>query len=89
MKLGLGLYRHMLDKNHFAFAKQCGCSLVVHLVDYFNKGHQKNKNDQPVGNSDGWGYAGNSAEMWQLDGLLRLKKEINDAGLQIAMITPY
>ncbi len=54
MKLGLGLYRHMLDKNHFAFAKQCGCThVVVHLVDYFYNIDQKNKNNQPVGSSGG------------------------------------
>lgn len=38
MKLGLGLYRHMLDEAHFRFAQQCGCThLVVHLVDYYTK----------------------------------------------------
>ena len=84
MKLGLGLYRHMLDKNHFAFAKQCGCShVVVHLVDYFNKGNQ------PVGTDDGWGIAGNSKELWQLDNLLRLKKEINNAGLELEAIENF
>jgi mannonate dehydratase len=83
MKLGLGLYQHMLNRQHFDFAKQCGCThLVVHLVDYFNKGHQKDKNNQPIGNADGWGIAGNSAHLWELDSLLRLKKEINDAGLE-------
>ncbi len=38
MKLGLGLYRHMLKKENYDFAKQCGCThLVVHLVDYYNQ----------------------------------------------------
>ena len=36
MKLGLGLYRHQLNAEHYHFARQCGCThLVVHLVDYF------------------------------------------------------
>ena len=36
MKLGLGLYRHQLNAEHYRFAKQCGCThLVIHLVDYF------------------------------------------------------
>ena len=90
MKLGLGLYRHMLDKNHFAFAKQCGSThVVVHLVDYFNNISQKNKNNQPVGSLDGWGVAGNSKPFWQVDELLRLKKEINDTGLELEAIENF
>jgi mannonate dehydratase len=90
MKLGLGLYRHMLDKNHFAFARQCGCThVVVHLVDYFNNIDQKNKNNQPVGSSGGWGFAGNSKPLWQVDELLRLKKEINNAGLELEAIENF
>ena len=26
MKLGLGLYHHMLTEREFAFARQCGCT---------------------------------------------------------------
>ena len=41
MKLGFGLYKHMLNEAHYKFAKQCGAThLVIHLVDYF--GHEKN-----------------------------------------------
>ena len=83
MKLGLGLYNHMLNKEHFAFAKQCGCThLVVHLVDYFNSGNQKKKNNQPIGDKGGWGMAGKSKQLWEVDELLRLKREINGAGLE-------
>src|SRR5690606_14520094 len=90
MKLGIGLYRHMLNKNHFDFARQCGCThVVVHLVDYFNKGVGTNKNNQPVGNYDGWGMAGNSNGLWELDHLLRLKKEINDAGLELEAVENF
>jgi mannonate dehydratase len=83
MKLGLGLYNHMLNKEHFNFARQCGCThLVVHLVDYFNKGNQQSKNNQPIGDASGWGIAGKSKALWEVDELLRLKKEINNAGLE-------
>jgi mannonate dehydratase len=83
MKLGLGLYNHMLNKKHFDFTKQCGCThVVVHLVDYFYKGLQENNNNQPIGDGNGWGIAGKSKNLWEVDELLRLKKEINDAGLQ-------
>lgn len=38
MKLGLGLYRHMLNEEHFAFAEQCGCTdIVIHLAEYYAK----------------------------------------------------
>ena len=36
MKLGLGLYRQMLKRDNYRFARQAGCThLVAHLVDYF------------------------------------------------------
>ena len=38
MKLGFGLYRHMLNDQHYRFARQCGAThVVVHLVDYFGQ----------------------------------------------------
>lgn len=79
MKLGFGLYRHMLNDEYYRFARQCGAThVVVHLVDYF--GHNKNKSDQPVGGHDGWGRAGDG-ELWDLDFLLAIKKELNGHGL--------
>ncbi len=83
MKLGFGLYRHMLNEEHYRFAKQCGAThIIVHLVDYF--GHDKNNKDsanQPIGEGEGWGTAG-SGKLWSLEELLRLKKEINKHGLE-------
>ncbi len=65
MKLGFGLYRHMLNEEHYKFAKQCGAThLVIHLVDYF--GHNKDNADQPIGGEDGWGKAGGN-EIWTLE----------------------
>jgi mannonate dehydratase len=90
MKLGLGLYRHMLTRNNYDFAKQCGCThIVVHLVDYFNKGNQRNKNDQPIGDGSGWGYAGNPDAIWSVDELRALKSEINAAGLELEAIENF
>jgi mannonate dehydratase len=83
MKLGLGLYRHMLNREYYNFARQCGCThVVVHLVDYFNQAGDIRRNNQPVGGQGGWGLAGDSAELWTEDALCSLKKEINQAGLQ-------
>lgn len=89
MKLGIGLYEQMLNKEHYAFARQCGAThVVVHLVDYFNKGSQKT-NDQPIGDGSGWGIAGKSKKRWELEELLQLKKEINDAGLEWGAIENF
>lgn len=90
MKLGLGLYRHMLNRNHYDFAKQCGCThLVIHLVDYFNQGNQENKNQQPIGDGSGWGFAGDPNKIWTADELLQIKKEINEAGLELEAIENF
>ena len=90
MKLGLGLYSHMLNNDYYDFARQCGCThVVVHLVDYFYRGNQENKNNQPIGSSSGWGIAGNSDNLWELDQLTKLKSEINKAGLILEAIENF
>ncbi len=90
MKLGLGLYKHMLNKQHFDFAKQCGCShLIVHLVDYFNKGNQLSKNDQPIGDGSGWGIAGDPHKIWSVEELLSLKSAVNGSGLELEAIENF
>ncbi|NLR81108.1 mannonate dehydratase [Chitinophaga eiseniae] len=90
MKLGLGLYRHMLNRQHYDFARQCGCThLVVHLVDYFNQGNQENKNDQPIGDGSGWGFAGDPGKIWTVEELVQLKREINEAGLELEAIENF
>lgn len=88
MKLGFGLYKHMLNEEHYKFAKQCGAShLVIHLVDYF--GHDNKNTDQPIGSSDGWGKVGDSTEIWNLEELLYIKKEINTHGLELEAIENF
>lgn len=79
MKLGFGLYKHMLNDNHYRFARQSGAThVVVHLVDYF--GHSNEKSDQPVGGDKGWGKAGDG-RLWSLEYLLEIKNQINTHGL--------
>ncbi|MEN9359137.1 MAG: hypothetical protein RL095_672 [Verrucomicrobiota bacterium] len=83
MKLGFGLYRHMLNQQHYDFARQCGATaVIVHLVDYF-KTDEKVAKDQPVGGLNGWGFAGDPDKIWSVEELMALKKEINDAGLEL------
>ncbi|HZZ27178.1 MAG TPA: mannonate dehydratase [Pirellulales bacterium] len=89
MKLGLGLYRHQLDMDHFRFAKQCGCThLVIHLVDYFRSARNPT-NDQPVGDDSGWGLAGDPQKLWSYEELAALKHEINAAGLTLEAIENF
>ena len=88
MKLGFGLYRHMLNEKHYKFAKQCGAThLVIHLVDYF--GHNRDKADQPIGGAEGWGKAGNPNEIWSLEELISIKKDINNHGLELEAIENF
>jgi len=61
MKLGLGLYRHMLTRDNFRFARQAGAThIVAHLVDYFKGGGHSTRDNQPTGTEHGWGLAGDS-----------------------------
>lgn len=90
MKLGLGLYRHQLDAEHYRFARQCGCThLVVHLVDYFRSSRSNRPGDQPVGDDAGWGLAGDPERLWTYEELAGLKKEINAAGLELEAIENF
>ena len=92
MKLGFGFYRHMLNREHYDFAVQCGAThAVVHLVDYFHKGDGPNKNNQPVGNLElGWGYAGGTPrEAWSVESLRALKSDMADAGLVLEAIENF
>jgi mannonate dehydratase len=88
MKLGFGLYKHMLNEEHYRFARQCGAThVVVHLVDYF--GHERKKTDQPVGALEGWGDAGIGSEIWSAEYLHKIKKEVNDHGLVLEAIENF
>lgn len=90
MKLGFGLYRHMLDEEHFQFALQCGAThLVVHLVDYFaREDNNKLIANQPIGHHNGWGKAG-SGHLWTLEELLELKYVIQKNGLELEAVENF
>jgi mannonate dehydratase len=88
MKIGLGLYRHMLSQDYYDFARQAGCThVVVHLVDYFNQGAANPRNNQPTGGKYiPWGAAGDPERLWTVAELTQLQKEIARAGLVFAAI---
>jgi len=90
MNLGLGLYRHQLNEEHYRFAKQCGCShIVAHLVDYFRSSRSNQSGDQPVGDDTGWGLAGDPDKLWTYEELAALKRQINAAGLELEAIENF
>ncbi len=90
MKLGLGLYRHMLTRDNFQFARQAGAThIVAHLVDYFKGGSHNPRDNQPTGTDSGWGLAGDADKLWTLEELQSLRKEVNAAGLELEAIENF
>ncbi|HVW20745.1 MAG TPA: mannonate dehydratase [Opitutaceae bacterium] len=87
MKLGLGLYRHMLNRENFEFARQAGATHVVaHLVDYFRGGVHATRDDQPTGTDFGWGLAGDPDRLWTQEELDGLRREVEAAGLKLEAV---
>jgi mannonate dehydratase len=89
MKIGLGLYRHMLSRESYDFARQAGCThLVIHLVDYFRDSDANPRDNQPTGGKLGyWGLAGDpNDQLWTVGELRRIRREIEDAGLSLEAI---
>lgn len=90
MKLGFGLYKHMLDADHFRFARQCGAThLVVHLVDYFKDSRNNPSKDQPTGGREGWGSAGDPDRLWTFEELRDLRRAAQAEGLEIEAIENF
>ena len=90
MKLGLGLYRHMLTRENFLFARQAGAThLVAHLVDYFRGGTHKTRDDQPTGTDRGWGMAGEPDKLWTFDELVTLRRAVEQEGLKLEAIENF
>lgn len=90
MKLGLGLYRHMLTRENFQFARQAGAThLVVHLVDYFKGAAHNPRDNQPTGTHQGWGMAGNPNELWSLEELVEMRRAAEKEGLKIEAIENF
>ena len=90
MKLGLGLYRHMLTRENFQFARQAGAThLVIHLVDYFKGGAHNPRDNQPTGADQGWGLAGAPDQLWTLEELIAIRKAIEAEGLKLEAIENF
>lgn len=80
----------MLTRDNFRFARQAGATHVVaHLVDYFRGGAHGSTDDQPTGNEQGWGRAGDPDRLWTVDELVALRREVNAAGLELEAIENF
>lgn len=88
MKLGLGLYRHMLTPDYVRFAKQAGAThIVAHMPGDFAR------DDGTTITSDradiGFGLASGDDPLWSYAGLRDLKAMINAEGLELAALENF
>jgi mannonate dehydratase len=79
MKLGLGLYKSLLNDDNFRFARQAGAThIVTHLVDYVKGGDSPTLTRDYL---DGWGTTDNAGKLWEYEELVAIKKQIESHGL--------
>lgn len=87
MKLGLGLYRHMLTPDNFQFARQAGCThLVVHLAEYYS---QEKGVVTATDDKTNYGASNPLDPIWELESMLALKKKAAEYGLEIYAIENF
>ena len=87
MKLGLGLYKSLLNDNNFNFARQAGAThIVAQLIDYVKGGDNPTLTRNYL---DGWGKTPNKDKPWQLDDLVSLRKKIESHGLKLEAIENF
>ncbi|MEA2584270.1 MAG: mannonate dehydratase [Thermomicrobiales bacterium] len=87
MKLGLGLYRHMLTPDNFRFARQTGAThIVAHFTDYFAEGPRI---PQSESEGQGWGVTANQERLWTAEELTALRSAVEAEGLQLAALENF
>jgi mannonate dehydratase len=87
MKLGLGLYRHMLTPENFRFARQAGAThIVAHLTDYFSK---EPRIPQSESEGQGWGATSGANTPWSREELQALKGAVNAEGLELGALENF
>lgn len=87
MKLGLGLYRSLLNDGNFRFARQAGAThIVAQLVDYVKGGDSPSLTRDYLG---GWGHTANEGKLWAYDELLALRRQVESHGLTLAAIENF
>ncbi len=87
MKLGFGLYRHMLTSQNFQFAKQAGCThIVAHWTNYFA---QDPALPETGGETQNWGVTRNQDKPWTAEELTDLRKSVEAGGLKLEAIENF
>lgn len=87
MHLGLGLYKSLLTEPNLRFARQAGVThIVAQLVDYIKGGDSPDLTRDYL---DGWGKTVPDDEAWSYEGLLRLRKLVEEHGLKLAAIENF
>ncbi len=87
MKLGLGLYRSLLNDGNFRFARQAGAThIVAQLVDYIKGGDSPSLTRDYLG---GWGHTANEGKLWAYEELLALRRQVESHGLTLAAIENF
>jgi len=87
MKIGLGLYRHLLNADNYKFAQQLGVDhIVVHLESYLASEHD-GKVALSRGDEDGWGNAVDG--YWNYEIFKSLIDDLAAHGLTLAAIENF
>ncbi len=87
MKLGLGLYRDLLNPDTLRFARQAGVThIVAHLPGHFTRGDRVITSDQAE-----WGFGISEADdpMWTVEALAKLRRMVADAGLTLEALENF
>ena len=88
MKLGLGLYRHMLAPEYVRFAKQAGAThIVAHMPGDFARGGEKTITADRE--QAGFGLSAGDDPIWTYEGLRDLKAMVNAEGLELAALENF
>jgi len=85
VKLGLGLVRHMLNKENFRFVRQAGCThLVAHLANYNNMYELPGTLGE-----DYYGKDRDKSYIWSYEGLMELRAKVEEEGLILHAIENF
>lgn len=87
MKLGLGLYRHMLTQENYRFARQAGAThIVAHLTNYFATTPRLPGASKTGGD---YGFSDPATPLWSYEQLRDLRAAINAEGLELEAIENF
>lgn len=88
MKLGLGLYRDMLDVDHLRFAKQTGAThIVAHVPGVFKDPEGRVITASRAG--ENFGVSNPNDPLWTYEGLRDLKQLVDSEGLTLEALENF